>query len=402
MPTDRIKFLIQLYFDKTIDNSQQSELSEWVKNHASDEELIALLSHAWQANDENIVMPEVASKNILSAVLKSSSSKNQKKDSNKIIPLNKTAPWIKRFVIAASILIVCSIGYFLRKPAASHNAVARNINNTKGNIIKPGGSKATLTLSDGTKIVLDSTGNGLLTKQGGASVIKRANGKLQYLRDQSVTSEVVYNTMSTPVGGMYEVVLPDGSNVWLNSGSSITYPTSFSRNERRVQMTGEAYFEVAHDRTRPFHVSVNNMDVEVLGTHFNINSYDNEPSIKTTLLEGKVKVSKGNATVLIIPGQQAVTAKLSNDLSINKNGVDLDQVVAWKNGKFVFIDDDIKSIMRQIERWYGVSVTYNTNVTNEEFIGVISRSVNITQILGMLEKTGSVKFTIQDRNIIVQ
>jgi ferric-dicitrate binding protein FerR (iron transport regulator) len=288
------------------------------------------------------------------------------------------------------------------RPKTSPGTLAIQIPKPKEKGIKPGGQKAILTLSDGSKIVLDSAGNGLLTKQGGANIIKIANGQLQYIANQANSSETVYNTMSTPVGGQYQLVLPDGSNVWLNSSSSITYPTSFSRNERGVQITGEAYFEVAHDKTKPFHVSVNGMNVEVLGTHFNINSYDNESAIKTTLLEGKVKVTKGNASILIAPGQQAVAENLSNELTVKKDGVDLDQVIAWKNGKFIFLDDDIKSIMRQLERWYGITVSYSENVTNEEFVGIISRNVNLSQILDMLEKTGRVSFTIRDRNITVK
>jgi ferric-dicitrate binding protein FerR (iron transport regulator) len=207
--------------------------------------------------------------------------------------------------------------------------------------------------------------------------------------------------MSTPVGRQYELMLADGSRVWLNAASSITFPTSFSTSERRVQITGEAYFEVAHDKSRPFHVSVNGLDVQVLGTHFNINSYDNEPAIKTTLLEGEVKVTKGNSSILIAPGEQAVAMNTSNSLSI-KNGVDLDKVMAWKNGKFVFQDANIKEIMRQLERWYGITVSYSENATDEEFVGVISRNVNLSQILEMLKKTGRVSFDIQDKNVIVK
>jgi len=402
MPTDRIKFLIKRYFDDTISHAELSELSEWVTNYSSEDELAELLEQSWNQHHGNSKMPEDASRNILSSILKSSVSREPEESSTRVIAIRRNVSWIKRFAVAASILIIISVGYFMFRPTASTRAVVLNTKNTKTELIMPGGSKATLTLSGGNKIILDSAGIGLLTKQGGANVVKLSNGQLQYLPGQSANQEIVYNTMSTPVGGIYEVILPDGSKVWLNSSSSVTYPTSLSGNERRVKITGEAYFEVAHDKTKPFHVSVNEMDVEVLGTHFDINSYDNEPSIKTTLLEGKVKVSKGGSEVLITPGEQVVAGKSTNELSIKKDGVNLDKVVAWKNGKFIFLDDDINDIMRQLERWYGVSVTYHKNVTTEEFDGVISRNVNISQILDMLEKSGNVKFTIQDRNILVK
>ena len=402
MPTDRIKFLIKRYFDDTISHAELSELSEWVTNYSSEDELAELLEQSWHQHHGNSKMPEDASRNILSSILKSSVSREPEESSTRVIAIRRNVSWIKRFAVAASILIIISVGYFMFRPTASTRAVVLNTKNTKTELIMPGGSKATLTLSGGNKIILDSAGIGLLTKQGGANVVKLSNGQLQYLPGQTANQEIVYNTMSTPVGGIYEVILPDGSKVWLNSSSSVTYPTSFSGNERRVKITGEAYFEVAHDKTKPFHVSVNEMDVEVLGTHFDINSYDNEPSIKTTLLEGKVKVSKGGSEVLITPGEQVVAGKSTNELSIKKDGVNLDKVVAWKNGKFIFLDDDINDIMRQLERWYGVSVTYHKNVTTEEFDGVISRNVNISQILDMLEKSGNVKFTIQDRNILVK
>ncbi|HEY5393391.1 MAG TPA: FecR domain-containing protein [Hanamia sp.] len=394
--------MITRYFDDTISHAELSELSEWVTNYSSEDELAELLEQSWHQHHGNSKMPEDASRNILSSILKSSVSREPEESSTRVIAIRRNVSWIKRFAVAASILIIISVGYFMFRPTASTRAVVLNTKNTKTELIMPGGSKATLTLSGGNKIILDSAGIGLLTKQGGANVVKLSNGQLQYLPGQTANQEIVYNTMSTPVGGIYEVILPDGSKVWLNSSSSVTYPTSFSGNERRVKITGEAYFEVAHDKTKPFHVSVNEMDVEVLGTHFDINSYDNEPSIKTTLLEGKVKVSKGGSEVLITPGEQVVAGKSTNELSIKKDGVNLDKVVAWKNGKFIFLDDDINDIMRQLERWYGVSVTYHKNVTTEEFDGVISRNVNISQILDMLEKSGNVKFTIQDRNILVK
>lgn len=311
----------------------------------------------------------------------------------------------KLWMVAASVLIILVAGL-------SYLFINRNENKEiPGNVAKnkifksdipPGGNKAVLTLANGSTIVLDSAHNGTLTQQGNAKVVKLNDGQIVYKKDESSNVVAVqYNTITTPRGGQYQLVLADGSKVWLNAASSIRFPTAFTGKERDVQITGEAYFEVAHNAKMPFHVKVNNMDVAVLGTHFNINAYDDEGVMKTTLLEGSVKVSAGNKSVMIAPGEQAQIADSTDKIDIKKN-VDLEEVVAWKNGKFIFQDADIQSIMRQLVRWYNITVSYGGNITNEEFEGVIPRNVNISQILNMLEKAGGIKFEIEGRNIIVK
>ena len=189
------------------------------------------------------------------------------------------------------------------------------------------------------------------------------NGKLAYTTDGTAANEVLFNSINTPNGGQFQITLADGTKVWLNSASSLRYPTSFPGEKRVVELTGEGYFEVAHNAKQPFLVKVNDMEVAVLGTHFNINSYSDEPSVKTTLLEGKVKVSKAGNYILLNPGQQAVVSPLQNEIRI-ANDVDLEEVVAWKNGRFLFNSANIETIMRQVARWYDVDISYESKIND--------------------------------------
>lgn len=311
----------------------------------------------------------------------------------------------KLWMAAASVLIVLVAGlsYFYLSKNPYIEVRGNVVKNTMlKNDIVPGGNKAILTLSNGSTIVLDSAQNGTLTQQGNTKIVKLNDGKLAYQKDKNNNAVAIqYNTITTPRGGQYQLVLADGSNVWLNAASSIRFPTSFNGRERDVQITGEAYFEVAHNAEMPFHVKVNGMEISVLGTHFNVNAYDDEKVIKTTLLEGSIKVSKGSEIVLIAPGDQAQIAENTDKIDIKRN-VDLEEIVAWKNGKFIFQNADIHSIMKQLERWYNITVSYEGKISNEEFVGVISRDVNISQILNILEKTESIKFEIDGKEVTVK
>jgi transmembrane sensor len=311
--------------------------------------------------------------------------------------------WFVRIAAASVILILLAgIFYFNKNGRNDNDLVKRRVPSLLKNDLPPGGNKAILTLANGSKIILDSAQNGILSSQGNIKIIKLDNGQLAYDKSGVTnSSEVLYNTIATPKGGRYELTLSDGSKVWLNAASSLHFPTAFSGKERKVELTGEGYFEVAHNKEKPFIVTANNMDVRVLGTHFNINAYSDENSIKTTLLEGSVKVSKGNTSRIMVPGDQASMENLTGEITVKKDA-DLDEAVAWKNGKFIFQSADIKSIMRQLEKWYDVNVVYDKNVTNEEFIGSISRQVNISQILDMLKKAGSVDFEIKGRTVMVK
>jgi len=303
---------------------------------------------------------------------------------------------ISRWAAAAAILVL-SVGiYFLlnRKPAQE---IAKNETNTnlKNDIQAPQSNKATLTLADGSAISLDSAANGSLAMQGNVNIVKTADGKLAY---NGNATEVKYNTLSVPKGSKpVQLTLADGSLVWLNVASSITYPTAFIGKERKVKFTGEAYFEIARNESMPFSVEKNDVAVQVLGTHFNFNAYDDEENIKVTLLEGSVKVKSGNNTGMLKPGQQA---QVAGDVKII-NGADLEQVMAWKNGLFKFSRTDLKIIMREIGRWYDVDVSYQGNIPVQLYNIGVPRTANVSEVLKGLEFTGA-HFTIEEKKIIVR
>ncbi|WP_276347641.1 FecR family protein [Daejeonella sp. JGW-45] len=279
---------------------------------------------------------------------------------------------------AAAVLLFIGFGaYFLRLPEES---VVQKVDRVSD--LLPGGKKAVLTLSDGSRIILDDISNGRLAVQGNITISKSSDGQIIYDASGALQSapEQGYNTISTPRGGEYQVILPDGSKVWLNSASSIYFPTTFSDEHRSVTLTGEAYFEVAKNPGRPFKVSANGMEVSVLGTHFNLMAYDDEASVKATLLEGSIRVSSGRSSALVKPGEQAeMHAK-----NISVNQTDVEQAVAWKNGYFYFRNTDIKSVMRQLSRWYDVEVEYAGDTPETVFSGKMYRNVNASKLLDIL------------------
>jgi hypothetical protein len=269
--------------------------------------------------------------------------------------------------------------------------------------VSPGKFKAKLILSDGREVILDSTQNGILAKQG-ATEIRSEEGKLVY-KSNAKNNEVLFNTLSTSKGETFSTVLEDGSRIWLNSSSSVRYPVAFTGNERKIEITGEAYFEIAHDASKPFKVMAGGMETEVLGTRFNINSYRDETMIRTTLLEGSVKITpSGNgAPTILKPGQQAVLkindSHLATDLAIN-DLPNLEAVMAWKEGQFYFDNADITTVMHQLEKWYNIEVVYQGNKPPQLFGGKIQRNLNLSQVLRALEYTG-INFRIEGRKLIV-
>lgn len=298
---------------------------------------------------------------------------------------------------AAAILVVVSLGLYLKLNHFRQQANLMAVHQSKDRA--PGGNKALLTLGDGTQISLTDAKNGELAIQSGIKINKTKNGQLVYeVPEVSNAQAMVFNTISTPNGGQYQVSLSDGTRVWLNAGSSLKYPTSFSGGKRRVTMQGEAYFEVAKDKTRPFIVQSNEQEVEVLGTHFNINSYKEEGTIKTTLLEGAIKVSgPGRTGEILKPGQQSVLAPDG----IKVYTVDPELAIDWKNGNFYFANENIQSIMRKLSRWYDVEVIYKGPVPQIDFGGEISRSKKLSEILKLLETTGAIHFTVEGRRVMV-
>ncbi len=277
--------------------------------------------------------------------------------------------------------------------------------NVKPNDIKPGGSRAILTLADGRKIELDESQNGILVNQGGIKVQKNSDGVIEYtfskqektILGDSDSVEPVYNTIETPVGGKYQLNLADGSKVWLNSSSSLRFPIFFSEDNREVELKGEAYFEVSKDYKRKFSVRSGIQSVEVLGTQFNINAYSDEKSIKTTLFEGEIRVIdlKTNDSKLLKPGEQS-----NVDQSIQIKRIDTQSEIAWKEGYFYFKKADIETVMRQLGRWYGVTARYEGNIPEHHFSGAISNSLNLLEVLEILEKS-NIHFSLDGKEVVV-
>ncbi len=301
--------------------------------------------------------------------------------------------------IAATILIVMSAGYLLFNRKDSTQSLA-----VKPAVVHPGGNKAFLTLSNGKKISLTDAANGSIAAQAGIKIIKTADGQIIYTSENSSagSGSSQYNTIETPRGGQYQVRLPDGTSVWLNAASKLVYPVNFhGSKERRIQLDGEAYFEVAKDKARPFIVKTGKQEVTVLGTHFNINGYKDEPIISTTLMEGSIKTSNtlsGNSRILL-PGQQSTV--FSGDGAIDVRNVNTENIISWKNGYFIFDNQDITSIMKVIGRWYDVNIDYQSINKEEKFGGTFSRSSDLDDILKVLKILGNVDFKVEGRTIVV-
>jgi transmembrane sensor len=305
-----------------------------------------------------------------------------------------------RIAAAAAVLLIVSIGslfIFRKRP------VQRLVeSHPPKNDIFPAGTRATLTLIDGRTIPLDSAGIHTLARQGDAT-ISSLNGQLIYninsghpstIQNESMAS----NTLTTRPGEHYALVLPDGTKVWLNAASSITYPVVFDGNERKVNASGEVYFEIVHNARQPFRIAVKNEIIEDIGTHLNINAYDDEPAINTTLLEGSIKVTKGSASAILTPGQQAMMRP--NDSVFQIKNVDADMAVAWKNGYFYFDRADIQTVMRELARWYNVQVIYKGDIPKRTFKGKVYRNINASEALNILSYFGA-HFLIEGKKITV-
>jgi transmembrane sensor len=395
---DRLGGLLKLYISGSCNYEEYQELLALLKVQSDDsrtEELLQeeIQNSRYHADEENVDWQQM-----LQTVL-------QQKDAAEPAPVRRL--WIYRVAAAAAVIIILGTiawWWLQRNNWQTNNKPVAMITD-----VMPGKNGAILTLANGRQFVLDSTGNGDLYTQAGVQIVKH-DSLIEYNAPASKSSDgtgaVSYNTLTTPKGRQFQVVLADGTRVWLNASSSIRYPAVFSAQERRVDVTGEVYFEVAKDPHKPFKVSFSSKAagnrqgvVEVLGTHFNINAYDDEVAVRTTLLEGKIKTSIHNGESSILkPGEQAVIAAIS-PLTID-HSPNVDQVMAWKNGYFQFDRVDIKTVMRQISRWYDVEIVYDGPVTNDRFGGSIPRDATLSQVLNALEQS-LVHFTIQGKKVIV-
>jgi len=390
---NQLRYLFEKYYDKSGTSEEVAELFDIVQKGEYDNKLLELIAEFGEKNNNTKdIISQHDAQQMLSFIL-------AKKSGAKVVPIRKFVV-LKKYFAAASIIGVLFTGYWLwtRNETDFSN---ENFNKTSKVDFNPGKEGAILTLANGEQLVLDSSKNGTLALQGNTSIVKR-DGQIIY-NGETVDNEMLQNKLSTPKGKQYNIVLADGTKVWLNAASSIIYPTVFNENERKISVTGEVYLEVAHNPEKPFKVSIISPSgdegiIEVLGTRFNINTYMDENAAKTTLLQGKIKlVTKSNNTILS-PGQQVqigVKGKLSTI-----DGVDLEEIIAWKNGFFEFNDEDIASVMRQISRWYDVDVIYEGKIPKKEFGGKMGRDLKLSQVLKILDKYG-VHFRIKDGMIIV-
>lgn len=319
---------------------------------------------------------------------------------------NTASRIFRKLRIPAAAVLLLTLGMFLffsifKKQSTALSSADYVIAIGQVNDIAPGGNRALLTLADGSVIILDSAANGVIGKQGDIQIEKSSDGLLTYLingKRVSENEEAFYNTITTPKGGQYQVTLSDGTKVWLNAASSIRFPVLFTGKERKVQVTGETYFEVAKNTAMPFKVKAEASEIEVLGTHFNVNAYNDEEVIRTTLLEGKIKVSNPSSTKFLLPGQQSGITK--NGMMNVLDNADTEEAIAWINGRFQFKSSGLKDILRQIARWYDVDIEYKGNV-NMTFTGQLNRSDNVSKVFEKLRLTDEINFRIMGRKIIV-
>jgi len=305
---------------------------------------------------------------------------------------------------AAAILVMMSIGLYYYKhnyQTSSFKEKAKMLND-----IAAGSNKAVLTLANGAKISLTGSSIGKVAEQDGSIITKNGDGMIAYNNANVISGKEIYNSVSTPRGGQYQLKLPDGTIVWLNAASVLTYPVKFIGKERKVELTGEAYFEVVKNSSKPFKVVTNHQIVEVLGTHFNINDYDEEPEAKTSLIEGSVLIRSAEYPKnqeILVPGEQAVLERISKSQPIRVNKIDIEEAIAWKNGYFLFDNEPLESILRKISRWYDVDIDYQGLKSNKiiSLSGTLSKYSNASQVLKKLELTGSVQFKIEGRRILV-
>jgi len=393
----RLTYLFNSYYHQTATQQEQDELMEIIHSSINDAQITALIHEAWDNLEiDGPLFDRTKSIDILNSILQGNSGHD---NVHPIRPPDKKQLWLKLGVAAAMMVFVGFGAYVFLKH--DKNIIAkRNIAKTKPlHDVLPGGNKAILTLASGKTITLDSAKNGLLVNEGAARIHKTRDGQLVYETDKNDDgSAAPMNTVSTPRGGQYQLVLDDGSKVWLNSASSLSFPAVFKGKTREVEITGEAYFEVAKNAKMPFRVKVNNTVVEVLGTHFNIMAYNDEAVMKTTLLEGSVKISNSQNFSMLKPGQQA---------QLNQNGPikvidnpEADDAVAWKDGIFQFRDAGIETIMRQAARWYDVQVSFAGKIPAKEFTGRISRNVKASELMEMLKYMG-INYKIEDKHITV-
>ena len=393
MTADKLTDLLMKHLQGSLSDSEQELLSQWLLQSERNRLLFGSIHDEEQLRQLVLLYDEEEAENNEALIL--SRIRQQIVDETPVRRISLLRRW---GWVAASVLLAVSIGGYLLQQRKEAAPVAK----MEADIL-PGREGAILTLADGSQVVLDSLGNGVIATQNGKQVLLK-NGELAYAGD-AVSGEVVYNNLSTPKGRQFQILLPDGTKVWLNAASSLRYPTAFSGSNREVEVTGEVYFEVAKNANQPFIIHLNNQTkIQVLGTQFNVNAYSNEAAIRTTLVEGSIKIvsgasAEGAPSVVLNPGQQAQIDNARGGMKVMSN-VDVDKVTAWKSGLFNFEDSGLEEVMRQVERWYDIEVVYEKNIPDIRFGGKLSNDVSLSGLLRSLQES-EVHFRIEGRKLIV-
>ena len=388
-----LSYLLQQYISGTASEEELSELSDRLNQQPDNADARALLDSHFPQSQASPLYDGQRLQTILEQIRKTDMAKTP------TAPVKRLRPGWGRYAAAAAVVLVIGTGLYFglthREKAIPAVSAAMAVKKD----VAPGKNGAILTLADGHRVVLDSAGNGWTVDQNGSRVVLD-QGKLSYKATTAGEGAVVYNTMETPKARQFHLLLPDGTAVWLNAASSIRYPTTFTGNERKVEIRGEAYLEVAKDAARPFRVSIHGgrTTIEVLGTRFNVNAYADEPVVRTTLLQGAVSVKSERASQVLAPGEQA-TVSASGAVQWQKT-VDTSQAIAWKNGSFNFQDRPLTEVMRQLSRWYDIEVVYDKDIPDIEFFGEMGRNLTLEQLLEGLKGTG-VNFKIEGRRLLV-
>jgi transmembrane sensor len=401
MPANRLNDLLAGYFNRDLSADEHQELMQLLQQPEQASAVKAMLDDVWH----HLVIDRSLTADRADALFQAIMAADP---AQRAIPMNEKPVRrlfiFKRIAVAAAILILISMGWWLH-----NNQTVKPVPPTTtqrfANDLPPGKNSAVLMLADGRRINLDSAANGEVAQEG-TTVIRKTNGQVLYDaadRQLAIGSRQLYNLVSTARGNQYKLILPDGSAIWLNAESSVRFPVAFTGKERRIEVTGEVYLAVQHNSQMPFTVVANGVEVKDLGTEFNVNAYDG--NTQATVVEGKVQVVNGQSSIgnrqsaIVLPNQQVTL----NDgkLKLNKDA-DVEAATAWKNGQFMFTGNGIQSVMRQLERWYNIEVSYAPNVSTEEFVGSITRFSNISEVLRMLERTGTVHFEIQGRKVLVK
>ncbi|SFG61985.1 FecR family protein [Pedobacter insulae] len=394
MTKQEIPILITDYLANTISKEDHHRLMDAIEASNHDAELYAFMEKIWDSQPVEQSFSALQSALLYQQIIADSRFKAEPKKTG-------TRKLVYSLMGAAAALIIVASITLLKYN--NREKTAEQKTDLAAAAIAPGSNKAVLTLANGKKIVLTDLENGLVLEQNGIKITKTKDGQLVYdasAADAGSTTETpAYNTVQTPLGGQYKIILPDGTHVWLNANSSLKYPASFDlAADREVSLTGEGYFEVAHNKQKPFFVNTNGQRLKVLGTHFNVNAYADEPQTVTTLIEGSVAVTANEEQQILKPGEQTLLDQ--DGLSVGQ--ADIEAALAWKNGYFILKDEELGSIMRKIARWYNVEVVFTQESLKKKTLGgATPRSENLDEVIRKFELTGNIHFKVAGRRITV-